>query len=73
MVFSGRLGGCLEGVFLFCRDNVVYKSPGRIVVGAFILPKALPTSSFPSAFRSIEQHPEGYEKPRIFLNQAQGG
>lgn len=43
------------------------------MVGAFILPKALPTSSFPSAFRSIEQHPEGYEKPRIFLNQAQGG
>lgn len=43
------------------------------MVAAFILPKALPTSRFPSVFRSIEQHPAGWEKPRLFLNQAQEG
>lgn len=43
------------------------------MVGVFILPKALPTSRSASAFRSIEQHPAGCKKPRVFLNQAQEG
>lgn len=57
----------------FCRDSVVYRSPGRIMVVAFILSKALPTSRPSSAFRFIKQHPASWEKPRIFLNLAQEG
>lgn len=40
-------------------------------MAAFILPKALPTSRPPSAFRSVEQHPAGWEKTRMLFNQAQ--